>query len=78
MGIAMDRAGFVKASHNNGRIHNTRATFWIVRGDKLNMTSTDAAKLYCKEHGIPFVKPSDRRADTGGRRSNDGDERQVN
>ncbi len=63
LGIALDRAGFRKALHNNGRVGNTRSTFWLIRDDdksRAPITSTEAARRYAAERPEPFVQPSQR------------------
>jgi len=65
VGIALDRAGFRKALHNNGRLGNTRSTFWIIRNDNLErapITSTEAARRYVQERPTQFVPPSQQAA----------------
>ena len=48
LAIALDRAGFKKSLHNNGRLGTVRATFWLVRGPD-NLTSAQAARIYQSE-----------------------------
>jgi hypothetical protein len=47
MGLAMGRAGHIKALHNNGRLGNLRATFWMLKGPAIS--STEAAARYRAE-----------------------------
>lgn len=61
LGIALDRAGFRKASSNNGRLGNYRATFWLVKDPdpkRAPISSSTAAKLYKDERPERFVPPS--------------------
>jgi hypothetical protein len=63
LGIALDRAGFRKASSNNGRLNNVRATFWLIKDPdptRAPITSTVAARLYQEERPERFVLPSER------------------
>ena len=48
LAIALDKAGFKKSLHNNGRLGNVRATFWLIRGSD-NLTSAQAARIYQTE-----------------------------
>jgi len=59
LGIALGRAGFKRATDNNGRLNNTRSTFWIIGSDR-EMTGTQAAKLYQDERPERFKPPSQR------------------
>jgi len=51
LGIALDRAGFVKARHNNGRLGNVRSTFWVLDWPEGREppSSVTAAKMYVAE-----------------------------
>ena len=63
LGIALDRVGFRKASSNNGRLNNVRATFWLIKDpdpSRAPITSTIAARLYQEERPERFVPPSAR------------------
>ena len=61
LGIALDRAGFRKASANNGRIGNVRSTFWLIKDpdpSRAPIASTVAAKIYQEERPERFQVPS--------------------
>ena len=61
MGIALDRAGFRKATNNNGRLGNVRATFWLIKDpdpSRAPISSSVEAKLYKDERPERFVPPS--------------------
>jgi hypothetical protein len=63
LGIALARAGFRKASSNNGRLNNVRATFWLIKDPepkRAPITSTVAAQIYRNERPERFVPPSQR------------------
>ena len=61
LGIALRKAGFNKATHNNGRLNNVRSTFWLI-GTERQLTSSQAAEIYKKERPKQFVPPSQRDA----------------
>lgn len=73
LGLALARAGFRKATHNNGRLGSYRATFWIMNESIPHLTSTQAAKLYIEERPASFVPPSAR----GGKEEGPGGKRKV-
>jgi len=62
MGIALDRAGFTKATHNNGRLGNVRSTFWLIGRDVAGkqISSVVAAEMYKAERPEQFKRPSEK------------------
>lgn len=61
LGIALDRAGFRKASSNNGRLNNVRVTFWLIKDpdpSRAPISSTLAARMYQQERPERFTPPS--------------------
>ena len=65
LGIALDRAGFRKATGNNARLGNVRSTFWLIgetpeERKRSPLTSTEAARRYVAERPEKFKPPSAR------------------